>query len=114
MSRRLSRYMCWRRIPASNTLIVGIETELGSRKLTVVDVNWIAGSAPPSRLHAQVKTRYTAKEALAEIEVLEGKRAEVSFEAPQRDITPGQAAVFYEDDLLLGGGRSYNLRIASI
>ena len=92
------------KVPASNALIVGIEAELGAQKMTVVDINWISGSAPSSPLHAQVKTRYTAKEALAKIAVLEGGRAEVSFEAPQRDITPGQAAVFYEDDVLLGGG----------
>ena len=90
--------------PAANSLVVGVEEELGTRTLTAVEVNWIAGEPPARQFHAQVKTRYTAREAPAEIEVLAENRVEVRFEALQRDITPGQAAVFYEEDLLLGGG----------
>jgi tRNA-specific 2-thiouridylase len=89
---------------ASNTLIVGVGTELGSQALIAQDVNWIAGQAPGKPFHAQVKTRYTAREARALVEPLEGERVRVLFEAPQRDITPGQAAVFYAGDILLGGG----------
>ena len=88
----------------TNTLIVGVEGELGSRELTAAEINWIAGEAPLSPLRAQVKTRYTARESWAELKLLEANRAEVRFELPQRDITPGQAAVFYEGDLVLGGG----------
>jgi tRNA-specific 2-thiouridylase len=91
--------------PASNSLVVGVEEELGSSELTVGEVNWIAGEPPTRQFHALVKTRYTAREALAVIEVLGENRAAVRFDDPQRDITPGQAAVFYEEDLLLGGGR---------
>ncbi len=90
---------------AANTLVVGTETELGSRELTAADVNWISGEPPAVSFRAEVKTRYTAKEAWAEVTPLEnGSRCQVRFDAPQRDITPGQAAVFYQDDLLLGGG----------
>jgi tRNA-specific 2-thiouridylase len=88
----------------TNTLIVGVEAELGSCALAARDVNWIAGEAPKSPFRAQVKTRYTAKEAWAEVMPLDGSRAEVRFDGPQRDITPGQAAVFYDEDLVLGGG----------
>jgi tRNA-specific 2-thiouridylase len=91
--------------PASNSLVVGVEEELGSSELTVGEVNWIAGEPPTRQFHALVKTRYTAREAPAVIEVLEENRAAVRFDDPQRDITPGQVAVFYEEDLLLGGGR---------
>jgi tRNA-specific 2-thiouridylase len=88
----------------TNTLVVGQESELGSLELTAAHVNWIAGEPPSGPLRAQVKTRYTAKEAWAEVMPREVSRAEVRFEALQRDITPGQAAVFYDGDIVLGGG----------
>jgi tRNA-specific 2-thiouridylase len=89
----------------TNTLIVGVEDELGSRELTAVEVNWISGHAPENPFRAEVKTRYTAKEAWAEVTPLEnGTSCRVLFENPQRDITPGQAAVFYNEDILIGGG----------
>jgi tRNA-specific 2-thiouridylase len=89
---------------AANTLIVGAEDELGQSELTASEVNWISGE-PPASLRGGVKTRYTAKEGRAEIEPFEnGSRVRVRFEAPQRDITPGQAAVFYDGDVVLGGG----------
>lgn len=89
---------------ATNTLVVGRQEELGSTALTAADVHWIAGEAPSGPFRAEVKTRYTAKEVPAEVTPGEGDRAEVRFDAPVRDITPGQAAVFYQGDLLLGGG----------
>jgi tRNA-specific 2-thiouridylase len=90
---------------AANTLIVGPQAELGSRELTAVDVNWISGEAPAAPFRAGVKTRYTAREAAAEVTPLEaGSRVQVRFDAPVRDITPGQSAVFYDGELLLGGG----------
>jgi tRNA-specific 2-thiouridylase len=89
---------------ATNTLVVGVDTELGSHGLTAGEVNWVAGTAPagPSRL--QVKTRYTAREAWAMVTPLEPGRVDVRFEEPQRDLTPGQAAVFYAGEVVLGGG----------
>jgi tRNA-specific 2-thiouridylase len=96
---------------ATNTLVVGSEHELGSRELTAKDVNWISGEAPKKPFRAEVKTRYTAREAWAEITLLDDNQPGrtfrslgVRFDEPQRDITPGQAAVFYDGDLVLGGG----------
>jgi len=89
---------------ASNTLVVGVEAELGQSELTAVDVNWVSGEPPAAPFRADVKTRYTAREAAATVMPLEGSRAEVRFDAPQRDITPGQAAVFYDGEVVLGGG----------
>lgn len=90
---------------ASNTLVVGPREQLGSQQLTAVEVNWIAGRPPPGPFRAEVKTRYTARPAPAEVTPIEaGTRAEVRFEAPQRDLTPGQAAVFYDEEVVLGGG----------
>ncbi len=93
-----------RKEAVTNTLVVGLEGELGSSRMTVGEINWISGEAPSGDFQAQVKTRYTARVAAARIVLLEGKRAEVTFDEPQRDITAGQAAVFYEGDRLLGGG----------
>ncbi len=90
---------------ATNTLIVGEAHELGVDRLLAGEVNWIAGQAPPGAFRAWVKIRYTAQAAPAQVRSLEGgQRVEVQFDAPQRDITPGQAAVFYVDDEVLGGG----------
>ena len=88
----------------SNTLIVGTQEELGSRELIARDINWLSGKIPGEPFRADVKTRYTAKDAQALVTPLDGNQARVRFEAPQRDITAGQAAVFYRDDLLMGGG----------
>ncbi len=89
---------------ASNTLIVGEAHELGSTELTVRDVNWLSGEAPQEPFRAEVKTRYTAKEVTALVCPLEEKQAAVKFDAPVRDITAGQAAVFYQGEVMLGGG----------
>jgi tRNA-specific 2-thiouridylase len=90
---------------ATNTLIVGEADELGTDELTANDVNWISNEERREPFQAEVKIRYTAREVGALVTPLEdGKRVRVRFDVPQRDVTPGQAAVFYEDDLLLGGG----------
>ncbi len=91
--------------PSTNTLVVGIEAELGSSELTAAHVNWISGNPVRGPRRSLVKTRYTAQEQAATIiPSPDGTQVRVIFDAPQRDITPGQAAVFYHDDLVLGGG----------
>ena len=89
----------------TNTLIVGLEKELGQNELTVDNVHWISGRSPDNSFRAEVKIRYSAREVWAEIIPLEGGRIRVRFDQPQRDITVGQAAVFYDGDVVLGGGR---------
>jgi tRNA-uridine 2-sulfurtransferase len=88
----------------TNTLIVGTQDELGSHELTARDVNWLSGEAPYEPFRAEVKIRYTAKEAWAWVTPTAGGQVRVEFDEPQRDITAGQAAVFYQGDLMLGGG----------
>jgi tRNA-uridine 2-sulfurtransferase len=87
-----------------NSLIVGTQEELGSRELTARDLNWISGDVPEGPFRAEVKIRYTAKEAAALVAPIKGNQARVQFDAPQRDVTAGQAAVFFDGDHLLGGG----------
>lgn len=88
----------------SNTLVVGTQEQLGSRELIARDVNWVSGEAPGEQFRAEVKIRYTAKEAEALVTPVGENQAHVMFDAPQRDITAGQAAVFFQNDLLIGGG----------
>jgi tRNA-specific 2-thiouridylase len=88
-----------------NTLVVGTEDELGSTELIAKDVNWVSGETPTAPFHAEVKIRYTARPIPAEVTPLEnGRQAKVRFEAPARDVTAGQAAVFYVGEEVLGGG----------
>lgn len=89
---------------STNSLIVGTQEELGSRELVARDINWLSGETPREPFLAEVKIRYTAKEAEALVTPIDGNRAQVQFQAQQRDITSGQAAVFFQGDLLIGGG----------
>jgi tRNA-specific 2-thiouridylase len=89
----------------TNRLVVGRKTELGHRHLTAGPVNWISGSAPGAAFAAQVKTRYTALEQSARVTPSRSEQTvRIAFDEPQRDITPGQAAVFLQGDVVVGGG----------
>ena len=90
--------------PADNRLVVGPAGELGRSQLVARDVNWIAGQPPAPVFRAQVKIRYKATPAPASVAVESDGEVAVKFDAPLRDITPGQAAVFYDGDICLGGG----------
>jgi tRNA-specific 2-thiouridylase len=90
--------------PEANALVVGTADELGSDRLTAGRVNWISGHAPAEPIRAEVKIRYKAPPVAATITPLPGQRAEVVFDQRLRDITPGQAAVFYAGEVCLGGG----------
>ena len=87
-----------------NVLIVGTQEELGFSELTARDVNWLCGQVPQEPFRAQVKIRYTAKEVGAWVSPLKGDGANVLFDEPVRDVTAGQAAVFYQDEVMVGGG----------
>ncbi|MCD6128100.1 hypothetical protein J7J35_00045, partial [Candidatus Bipolaricaulota bacterium] len=67
------------------------------------DLHWIAGEPPGKRFECQVQIRYRAPAARAQV-ALEGDKARVEFQEPQRAVTPGQAAVFYRGEEVLGGG----------
>ena len=96
---------------ATNLLIVGAAAELGARELMAVNVNWTSGIVPDGIFRAAVKTRYTSTPALAEVTPRgDASQVLVRFDAPQRDLTPGQAAVFYDGAVVMGGGLIVNSR----
>ncbi|MBN1640927.1 MAG: tRNA 2-thiouridine(34) synthase MnmA [Anaerolineae bacterium] len=90
--------------PDTNVLVVGPLRELGREALVAMQVRWVSGQVPPAPVHAAVKIRYRARCAQAEVTPLPGARASVHFERPLRDITPGQGVVFYQGQVVLGGG----------
>ena len=89
---------------ANNRLIVGSEDDLFTSVCEVRDVNWISTARPNGPVEASVKVRHRHEPALAVVEAIADGAARVTFREPQRAITPGQAAVFYSGDLVLGGG----------
>lgn len=90
--------------PYKNALVVGTRDELGSDTLTATRVNWTSGDAPTVPFRATVKIRYKAQAEPALVEPLADGRIRVTFDEPQRDISPGQGAVLYDSDVCLGGG----------
>ncbi|MDR3160372.1 MAG: tRNA 2-thiouridine(34) synthase MnmA [Spirochaetaceae bacterium] len=89
---------------AANTLTVDTGERLYARSLIAGDCNFIAAPAPDGRLRVRVKTRYLQAEAAARAEVIGPGEIRVDFDEPQRAVTPGQAAVLYDGDYVIGGG----------
>ena len=87
-----------------NEVIVGEEEELYKKEVIVKDVNLILFDEINDWLEVDVKTRYSTNSARAKIKQ-EGDNIKIVFDAPQRAITPGQSAVFYIDDIVVGGGK---------
>lgn len=89
---------------SSNTLIIGSLEELGHKSLVANNVNWISGFPPSLPLQAEVMIRYQAKEVMGTITPLAEERVHINFKSSVRNITPGQAAVFFNGDIVLGNG----------
>ena len=87
-----------------NTVTLGEEGSQYASTLIADDVNFIPFDKLTHSLSAMVKARYQAPPAPAVLHPLENGSIRVQFETPQRSVTPGQAAVFYQNDLVLGGG----------
>ena len=96
-------YVC-RIDPERNEVVLGEEKDLYRSEAAVSDVNWISGETPREPVRCAVKIRYRAREQAATVYPEENGRGRIVFDAPQRAVTPGQAAVFYDGDTVLGGG----------
>jgi tRNA-uridine 2-sulfurtransferase len=90
--------------PTNNRVIVGEDDALRGTILEIENVNWVSIEEPSAPLRAHVKIRHKHEPAPATVEALPNLRALISFDAPQRAITPGQAAVIYDNNAVLGGG----------
>ena len=91
---------------AENKVVVGPVESLLKDRLEIRDANWIRFASLEAPLRAQVKIRYRAVPAWAEVRPIDSApdRATVVFDEPQRAVTPGQAAVFYDGQVVVGGG----------
>jgi len=90
--------------PSTNRVVVGDESALDRTEFILDRCNWIPFDNPPAQIEVSAKIRYTHPGPPATVDPLENGRAKVTLHEPQRAVTPGQAAVFYQDDLVVGGG----------
>ena len=88
----------------SNRVVLCEEEQLYRREALVRGMHWISGVAPEKPLFCKVKIRYRQEEQVATVFTQEDGFCCIRFDKPQRAITPGQAAVLYADDVVLGGG----------
>ncbi len=86
-----------------NRLVVDTRDQLLSNRLFASQLSWVSGEAPREPINITAKIRYGSPEAIAVLCLNDGV-AEVNFQQPQWAITPGQAIVFYQGDVVLGGG----------
>jgi tRNA-uridine 2-sulfurtransferase len=90
--------------PEKNRVIVGEDDALRAMSFEIENVNWVSIEEPSAPLRTQVKIRHKHEPAPATVEALPGLRARITFDEPQRAITPGQAAAIYDGEVVLAGG----------
>lgn len=90
--------------PQSGNVVLGSNDDLFSREANVSDFNWVSGSVPQDAFRCKAKIRYRQKEQWATVIPTGADTVHITFDEPQRAITPGQAAVLYDGDTVLGGG----------
>jgi tRNA-specific 2-thiouridylase len=88
----------------ASEVVVGPRDALGRATLTASHVNWISGRAPGEWLAVTAQIRHRHDAAPGRVRALDADRAEMMFDEPQDAITPGQAVVFYDHEIVLGGG----------
>ena len=89
----------------SNEVVIGLEEFLYKDQLFASNINLVSGNSNFNNgTKLEVKIRYNSEPQPAIVNLLEGNYAEINFFKPQRSITPGQAVVFYQDEILIGGG----------
>ena len=96
-------YVC-KICPENNTVVLGRREDLFGTQTDVEDFHWISGQSLQGPLRCKVKIRYRQVEQWATLTPTGDKTVHLEFDEPQRAITPGQAAVCYDGDVVLGGG----------
>ncbi len=89
---------------AANTVVAGTREEASTRRLTAGEASWVAGEPPAAEFRAEVKTRYRMRALPAAVRVAHADSFTVDFDEPAWAVAPGQAAVVYSGDEVLGGG----------
>ena len=90
--------------PKENRIVLGAEQELYQKEVIAADFNWISGEVPKDEIRCKAKIRYRQKEQWATARAVDDTHVQIQFDEPQRAVTPGQAAVLYDGDTVLGGG----------
>jgi tRNA-uridine 2-sulfurtransferase len=90
--------------PFTRRVTIGPASALERDELVAQRVHWIAGAPPPGPVEVQARVRSRMADVHATVQPLDGDRALVTFAQKLRGVAPGQAVVFYQDDLCLGGG----------
>jgi tRNA-specific 2-thiouridylase len=90
--------------PDSHAVEVGRDSDLLSRTLIADRLNWVSIEEPSEPIRVSIKIRHRHEPAAATLRVTGPDRIEATFDEPQRAITPGQSAVFYDGDEVVGGG----------
>ncbi len=90
--------------PITRRVTVGPSSALERSELVAERVHWIAGEPPPGSVEVEARVRSRMADVAATVTPLDGARARVTFAHQVRAVAPGQAVVFYQDDLCLGGG----------
>jgi len=88
----------------SNTLVVGTRSELGATRFLAGPMSWVSGDVPPTPFSAEVKIRYTAAPVPATVTPQDDGSALFQVAIPLPDVTPGQGAVIYDGDRVVGMG----------
>ncbi len=88
-----------------NEVIVGVKNDIYKTEMYVTDVNLLLFDELKDKIKVNVKTRYSSTEEPAMIEMIDNDTIKVEFDNPVARITPGQSAVFYLDDIVVGGGK---------
>ena len=96
-------YVC-RICPQNNTVVLGKHEELFTDEADAADFNWISGKSPGHEFRCTVKIRYRQPEQWATVTPRGENAVHIVFDRAQRAVTPGQAAVLYDGDIVLGGG----------
>jgi len=90
--------------PEKKRVVVGEDEVLRKTVCEIESLNWISCAAPSGPIRAHVKIRHKHEPSPATVEPIGDSSARITFDAPQRAVTPGQGAVFYDGEVVLGGG----------